>query len=125
MSNYAKINAMGIVENVIVAEQSHIDLLPDASSYVQTFEDANGDPAKLYNCAAIGSRYDAVANAFIEPQPFNSWALDTKTYRYEAPFAMPIDGKRYIWDEDSVNWKVMPEPAELPEGYVATEPPKP
>jgi hypothetical protein len=102
---FAKINAMGQVENVIVADQAHIDSLSDASSYVQTWADASGDAAKRFNCAAIGGKFDPTANAFIEPQPFKSWVLNA-AFKYEAPVPRPAskDGFFHAWDEATASW---------------------
>lgn len=109
---FAKVNAQGAVENVIVAEQSYIDTLPDASSYVQTFADASGDATKGYNYASIGGKYDAANNAFVDVQPFTSWKLDAK-FKWEAPFPMPAakSGVYYTWDEAAVDWKEVAIPA--------------
>ena len=109
---FAKVSALGDVQNVIVAEQSYIDTLPDASSYVQTWADASGDPLKGYNYASIGGKFDAANNAFIAKQPFNSWKLDAK-FQWEAPFPMPTGAANvfYTWDEAAVDWKELPVPA--------------
>jgi hypothetical protein len=103
---FARINAKALVVNVIVADQDHIDSLPDSDSWVQTWGDANGEPAKAYNYAGIGFKYDAVNNAFIAPQPYPSWSLDAK-FQWQPPILMPTDGKYYQWDELTKSW-VMP-----------------
>jgi hypothetical protein len=109
---FAKVNAGGVVENVIVAAPEYIPTLPDASSYVQTWADASGDPQKGYNYASIGGKYDAANNAFIAKQPFNSWKLDAK-FQWEAPFPMPTGAANvfYQWDESAIDWKELPVPA--------------
>ena len=38
------------------------------------------------------------------PKPFASWLLNANA-QWEAPVAMPTDGKMYSWDEDTVSWK--------------------
>ena len=57
------------------------------------------------NYAGIGFTYDADLNAFIPPQSFASWTLNTETAQWEPPVAMPTDGKMYAWDEDTTSWK--------------------
>ena len=57
------------------------------------------------NYAGIGFTYDSVRDAFIAPKPFNSWTLNESTCQWQAPTAMPNDGKRYRWDEPSLSWK--------------------
>jgi len=89
------------------------DLFPDSGTWVQT--SFNSD--LRYNYAAVGYTYDAGRNAFLGPQPFPSWELDTDTMRWEPPTPEPsgtviltIDGVDkefpaiYEWDEDSLSW---------------------
>ena len=100
---FARINAKGIVTSVIVADQAHIETLPDHDSWLQTWGDANGDSTKSYNFASVGFKYDAANNAFISPQPYPSWSLDAK-FQWQAPISMPTDGKIYYWDEATTSW---------------------
>lgn len=37
------------------------------------------------------------------PKPFVSWTLNANA-QWEAPVAMPTDGKMYSWDESTLNW---------------------
>jgi hypothetical protein len=62
----------------------------------------NGNIRKNY--AGIGYTYDEERDAFISPKPFASWVLDEETCQWEAPVAMPTDGKMYLWDESLVEW---------------------
>jgi len=56
------------------------------------------------NYAGFGYTYDAQRDAFIPPKPFNSWLLNETTCVWNAPVAMPNDGKRYTWNENTTNW---------------------
>jgi len=56
------------------------------------------------NFAGIGYTYDETRDAFIPPQPFNSWSLNEQTCLWEAPTAMPIDENVYVWDESQQEW---------------------
>jgi hypothetical protein len=56
------------------------------------------------NYAGIGYTYDAQRDAFIPPQPYPSWTLDEATCQWNAPVAMPTDGKFYSWDEATQTW---------------------
>jgi hypothetical protein len=60
------------------------------------------------NYAGIGYTYDSIKDAFIAPQPFESWVLDEETCRWEAPVAYPTEGGPYSWDEDSLSWVELP-----------------
>lgn len=55
------------------------------------------------NYAGIGYTYRADIDAFVPPQPFASWILNADA-QWEAPVAMPTDGKMYSWDEASTSW---------------------
>jgi hypothetical protein len=57
--------------------------------------------------AGIGYTYDATADVFIAPQPFESWSLD-ENYDWQAPIDYPADGKRYSWDEANQVWVESP-----------------
>lgn len=56
------------------------------------------------NYAGIGYTYDANLDAFIPPQPYPSWQLNTETCLWDPPTLMPDDGQRYRWDEDTQSW---------------------
>jgi len=59
------------------------------------------------NYAGIGFTYDAGLDAFIPPQPFLSWTLNTETAQWEAPVPAPKEGM-WIWDEETTSW-IQPE----------------
>ena len=63
------------------------------------------------NYAGIGYKYDAELDAFIPPQPFASWTLNADA-QWEAPVAYPTDGKRYIWNEETLVWDEVPSTTE-------------
>jgi len=98
MAHYAKTES-GVVTEVIVAEQAHIDTL--SGTWVQT--SYNGSIRKNY--AGIGYTYDSTKDAFIAPKPYASWTLNNTTCNWEAPVSFPTDEKPYRWDEDTTNWK--------------------
>jgi hypothetical protein len=56
------------------------------------------------NYAGVGYYFDEDRNAFIAPKPYDSWALDEETCRWQAPVAHPADGLLYAWDEENQNW---------------------
>jgi hypothetical protein len=57
------------------------------------------------NYAGIGYTYDSTNDAFYAPQPYPSWTLNNTTWLWEAPVAMPTDGKLYKWNESITNWE--------------------
>lgn len=62
----------------------------------------NGKIRKHY--AGVGYTYDEQGDAFYAPQPYTSWKLDRRSFTWKAPVAMPTDGKRYEWHEDTLTW---------------------
>ena len=44
-------------------------------------------------------------NRFIEPCPFPSWKFDEDIEWWAPPIDYPQDGKKYVWDEESLSWK--------------------
>jgi len=109
MAHYAKVNN-GIVEQVIVAEADFFNTFVDTSpgTWIQTSyntygnQHPNGTPLRG-NYAGIGYTYDATNDVFYAPKPFPSWILNESTWLWEAPVAMPTDGK-YSWNEELGNW---------------------
>ena len=65
---------------------------------------SNGGTPLRKNYAGIGYTYDATRDAFIPPKPFASWVLNEASCNWEAPTPMPIDDKRYIWNEEQLAW---------------------
>ena len=104
MAHYAKVES-GVVTEVIVAEQEHIDTL--SGTWVQTSYNTVGNVHALggtpfrKNYAATGMTYDSSKNAFLNSQPFASWALNETTCLWESPIDYPSDNKIYRWDEDT------------------------
>ena len=111
MAHFAKC-VDGKVTQVIVAEAEFFDTFVDSSpgQWIQTSyrtqggQHPEGRPLRK-NYAGIGYAYDAVRDAFIPPTPFASWILNDDTCLWEAPVAMPDDGKSYGWDEATTSWK--------------------
>jgi hypothetical protein len=110
MSHFAKVNN-GIVEQVIVAEPEFFQTFVDTSpgEWIQTSYNTHGGqhpegrPLRK-NYAGIGYTYDRERDAFIPPKPFASWVLNEDTCLWDAPVAMPTDGKPYQWNEDTQAW---------------------
>jgi hypothetical protein len=118
MSHFAKV-VDGKVSQVIVAEPEFFDTFVDSSpgTWLQTSYNTRGNVhygqdgqpdggvALRGNYAGIGYTYDHVNDVFVTPQPFASWVLNQNTWLWEAPVAMPTDGKTYQWDETTTSWK--------------------
>ena len=80
--------------------------------YDPTTNEPSVDQSKAFrkNYAGLGYTYDYDRDAFIPPKPFNSWVLNETSCLWEAPVPMPTDGKRYIWNEETVSWDELQTP---------------
>ena len=130
MAHWAEIDSTGLVLRVVYYKEKVIDLkqkeIAEQFGYTYVFED---EPDEGYgwvtetfggtwvqtsynktirkNFAGIGYRYDETLDAFIPPQPFLSWTLDTETCAWSAPVPYPTDGLTYQWDEPTLEWKLI------------------
>ena len=115
MGHYAKIDSNSIVTDVIVADSTFINSLPDSSSWIKTsyntsdgkhyvpkehqdFSEESADQSKAlrFRYAGIGMYYDASNDVFHHPRPNDvngnpcaSWTLNTSTWKWEEPFQSP------------------------------------
>ena len=111
MGHFAKV-VNGKVEQVIVAEPEFFTTFVDTSpgTWLQTSyntiggQHTQGGTPLRGNYAGIGFIYDQANDVFYAPQPYASWVLNNTTWTWEAPVAMPEDGKKYNWDEASTSW---------------------
>ena len=67
------------------------------------------------NYAGIGCRYDEELDAFIHPQPFPSWTLDTTIMGWVSPIGPAPTlteeqieaGQTHIWNEETISWDLV------------------
>jgi len=116
MSHFAKVTD-GKVTQVIVAEKEFFDTYVDSTpgEWIQTSYNTIGGTHTLGgtplrgNYAGIGYTYDRTNDVFYAPQPYPSWVISAPNWTWEAPVAMPTDGKLYKWDEATTSWIEIPE----------------
>jgi hypothetical protein len=114
MAHYAQIDENNIVTQVIVidnkdtadangVEKEYIGAAFCERLFGGTWKQTsyNGNIRKNY--AGIGYTYQADIDAFVAPQPYASWTLDANA-QWQAPTAMPTDGKMYSWNEETQTW---------------------
>ena len=115
MAHYAELDSNGVVLRVIVvankdtADANGVEKESIGKAFcerlfggnwVQT--SYNGNFRKRY--AGIGYKYYPGLNAFVPPEPYPSWSLNSETADWEPPVPMPTDGKMYAWDEAQQAW---------------------
>ena len=101
MSHFAKIEKDNIVTEVIVAEQSFINSGSVGDSFLWVQTSYNNNFRKQF--AGVKYTYDTVNDVFVKPKPYPSWTLDA-SFDWQAPIAMPDDGKKYGWNEEKQAW---------------------
>lgn len=124
MAHYAFIDENNIVTEVIVGRDED-DLVQGITSWETYYGDfrgqrclqtsyntlggqhANGGEPLRKNYAGIGFTYDEERDAFIPPQPFESWILNEDTCLWEAPTPYPEDGEAYTWNEATESWELI------------------
>jgi len=108
MAHYAYLDENNIVVAVTVGkdETELIDGLDTETYYAQGTPytvkrtSYNGNIRKNY--AGIGYSYNEEEDIFVAPQPYPSWIRNGSFW--QAPLAMPNDGKIYTWNEDNISW---------------------
>jgi len=123
MAHFAEIDEQGVVLRVLVVDNAQeadgqnflANTLGLGGTWVKTSYNTNGGvhnnggtPFRK-NYAGIGYTYDSGRDAFIPPKPFASWILNEDTCLWNAPVAMPTDGGRYIWNEETTSWDLVSE----------------
>ena len=135
MASFAKLNDNNIVINLeyisdkecmlngSVDEQTGINFLTTIHGYsnwkmydpnmIGGVHLENGTPFRK-NGARIGSTYDIVRDAFINPKPHNSWIFDETACLWKAPVEEPPyssqeynnGNDKYLtyWDEENLRW---------------------
>jgi hypothetical protein len=112
MAHFAQLDDDDTVIQVIVADNKEWCEGVLGGRWVQTSYNThggvhtNGGIPLHKNYAGIGYKFDGVG--FFAPQPYPSWVLDQFTYLWEAPVAMPDDGKFYTWNEADQKWDEVP-----------------
>jgi hypothetical protein len=112
MAHFAELDKDNVVLRVIVADTKEWCESNLGGTWVQTSYNTHGGEHKLggtplhKNYAGIGFTFDGTG--FAAPRPFESWTLNQDTYLWEAPTAMPTDGKPYTWNEDELKWVEIP-----------------
>lgn len=120
MAHFAKLDENNIVLEVLVVDNREIirdDVQEDEQLGIELlkgiFENSNWKQTSYNsqfrkNYAGIGYSYDETADAFIPPKPYPSWVLDENDYQWKFPIPHPDDNLFYVWDEDTVGWKLVP-----------------
>jgi hypothetical protein len=114
MAHWAEIDANNKVIRVLVGDNNEPDegyqwLIDNlGGTWIKTSFNTYGNRHNLggtplhKNYAGIGYSWDEIG--FSAPQPFSSWTLNAETYLWESPVPIPVDDKKYQWDETTKSW---------------------
>lgn len=110
MSHWAELDENNIVIRVIVGDNNDPAGDEGYSWIVKhlggTWKKTSYTGSIRKNFAGEGFFYDESLDAFIPPQPYPSWILDTETCRWAAPVAEPErpEGVINVWNEETQSW---------------------
>jgi hypothetical protein len=118
MAHFAELDAGNIVKRIIVInnevlydENNHeieelgINFCKTLLGENTVWKQTSYNNSFRKNYAGIGFTYDPIMDAFIPPQPYNSWTLDQNTGNWKPPVSYPDDIlNSYYWDEDTISW---------------------
>jgi hypothetical protein len=118
MAHFAELNNNNVVLRVVVI--NNLDMTDENCNEVESIgrefchnlydgdwiqTSYNGNIRTRY--AAIGYTYRADLDAFISPQPYPSWVLNTEIKDWVSPVPYPEDDLMYEWDEETGSWKAL------------------
>ena len=114
MAHYAFLNNNIVTEVIVGIDETELIEGLDPETWYGNFRGQvckrtsyNHNIRKQY--AGIGYTYDADADVFVTPKPFNSWTLDSN-HDWQPPTPYPTDGKLYAWFEPNKVWIEIVEP---------------
>jgi hypothetical protein len=113
MAHYAFLDQNNIVTEVItgIEETELIEGLDPETWYgnfrAQVCKRASYNSNIRKNYPGIGFTYDPERDAFIAPQPYQSWILNEENCRWESPTPHPGDGFTYLWNEEQLDWELV------------------
>jgi len=111
MAHFAELDNNNVVLRVIVVSNNDVtDLSTESEGYVAnlvgsgTWKQTSYSHSFRGKYASIGDTYDANKDAFISPQPYASWTLNSDNL-WQAPITIPSDHsppeKTYVWNESA------------------------
>lgn len=122
MAHFAELDENNVVKRVIVVsnadtsdahgvEKEHIGAAFCERLLGGVWKQTSYNNSIRKRYAGVGFTYNAELDAFVAPKPYASWVLNNTTADWEAPVAMPSDGKPYRWDEPTLTWVEVEVPA--------------
>jgi hypothetical protein len=114
MAHFAQLDENNVVIQVIVVdnkdtsdangvEKEYIGAAFCERLFGGTWKQTSYNASFRKHYAGVGYTYNAVRDAFIPPQPYQSWTLDDDA-NWQPPTPMPTDGSMYSWDEATTSW---------------------
>lgn len=114
MAHFAQINESNVVTQVIVVSNddcgggNYPESDPIGAAFCHNLlggtwkqTSYNGNFRKRY--AGIGYTFREDIDAFVAPQPYESWNFNEEIADWQAPVAQPTEGT-WVWDETNQEW---------------------
>lgn len=126
MAHFAHLDENDVVINIVVVDNNDLldengnevealgiqylkNIFGENSKWVQT--SYNNNFRKRY--AGIGDYYDRQRDIFVQPKLWPSCIFDEELQIWVPPIPQPVDGRRYMWNEEDQRWDL--DPRELPD----------
>lgn len=121
MAHFAELDGNNIVKRVVVianrdtadangVEKEHIGAAFCERLFGGTWKQTSYNANFRKHYAGIGYTYNAEINAFVPPNLYPSWTLNTETAEWEPPVPYPEDDQSYVWNEQTLSWDWVPSP---------------
>ena len=104
--NYVVVQVETLADESITTEaqgQAFLhNLYKDSATWIETFTDGTRG-----NFAGVDLSWDPVNNVFLQIKPFDSWVLNTTTWKWDSPIPRPanIEGYIWVWNEEAQQWE--------------------
>lgn len=112
MAHFAKLDENNHVLEIFKVANEALDPAHEEESGIEFLTTWSGGYTKWKQCSynasfrkcypGLGYRYDEEIDAFIAPQPFQSWSLNRQG-DWVAPKNKPEEGS-WLWDESKGDW---------------------
>jgi hypothetical protein len=100
-----KVVALNVIhDDAAPTEQAGMDFLNTTYKTNDVWKQHFRDGSQRKHGASIGFTYDESKDAFIAPQPYQSWIFNESTCDWDPPTPLPDNVKSYIWNEETTSW---------------------
>jgi hypothetical protein len=96
-AEFARFERLECLVKPTIYQMAECEYVPNGSGWKDSWS------IREMTAEEIIAKQNAVKEAW-KSHAFQSWVFNETVCTFEAPTPMPLDGKRYYWDEPSVSW---------------------